>query len=141
MARSRLRRVVHRRLRSTWVAVLLVLLHVLAPGLHALQHRAHALAAAGRRDDVAGVAHRHTLGEATAPRAAGGTLATSAGGDDDCELCALLARDHGFVPVGSLPPLPLAAVRPAALLAPPGALAMPPVVLPPARGPPLLLDC
>lgn len=91
-----------RRNRRTLVAVLLVLLHVLAPGLHLLQH---AFAARGAREGSSGACGHaccHAAVEAPQhrePRRTDAPASERSGHehDHDCELCSQLHRLHGYV--------------------------------------------
>jgi len=127
-----------RRQRSAWFAVLLVLLHVLAPNLHSLQH-AHSLPPIGG-GRCAWTTATHDRGAAHTPRESAHALQPDDGDSEECSLCALLASGHGFVPFSALPlpqPTPLQIASIAVPYAPPSA---PTVISPPARGPPHLLD-
>lgn len=127
--------------RRPLVAVLLVLLHVLAPGLHLLQHAASAMAhpEAGQGACSHACCHAPAVDErAREPRQTDLPAAERAGHehDHDCDLCTQLHRLHGYVaPAVLVWAKETRAVRTRSELTP---LESPRerVALPPARAPP-----
>lgn len=123
------------------VAVLLVLLHVLAPGLHLLQHAATALAHTDTAQGTCSHACCHAPAASEPARELRQTdlPAVERGGHDhdhDCELCTQLHRLHGYVAPATLVwAKETRAVRAESALAPP-ASPRECVALPPARAPP-----
>lgn len=127
--------------RRPLIAALLVLLHVLAPGLHWLQH-AVASSRAGQEFGAscghACCAARVDVEQVREPRTTDQPAFERAGGshDHDCELCSQLHRFHGYVaPSTSIEAAEARAVLAEVVVAP-KACAVARVALPPSRAPP-----
>ncbi|MEQ1634917.1 MAG: DUF2946 family protein [Planctomycetota bacterium] len=131
--------------RQHWTALLLVLLHVLGPGLHWMQHAVEALHSGGGTSTTAHCGHASCKAKVapagTAERAirAAGLDAAERGAephDHDCALCSQLHRLHGYV----APTVQLHTVRQAHAVASLGIAHTAPdsarPSLPPSRGPP-----
>jgi hypothetical protein len=139
---------VRRQNANAWAAIVLVLLHVFAPALHALSHR-HGRPMGSTAGNSAGHGGGHIAARAgvdaptevrlRAPRTRAELLPTAA--DDSCPLCDELQRTHGYTAAVDLP---LAAAE-AVCIAPraeQGAIRTAQTdARPPARAPPRLLDC